>query len=335
MTGQLKSPQSVDHDKWKTLSVSILDQYQSFSKFGEGITYFRLIPNFVHELEHQDFSDVGIGRALAQVLNVSPVLTDRGFDVPLEGDEIRKISQVNLLLNFANALRNLARRAEDNHRQKALVDAVETVTHDFRKPFSLFMMMLSAIKRAGDQANVHLLAEQMLPTIEKISADVGKLMDEVRDATRPVESCLESVEPNSLVEESLTWLKQSRQGAEITTDFRSSARLTADPKKLKRVIENILENAADATESGKIWIKTRDVDHGDQPRSIITIGNDSYIPAPERQRLFEKYYSKGKEHGTGLGLYICRKIAAEHNGSIECRSSRRGGTEFDIVLPRG
>jgi signal transduction histidine kinase len=58
------------------------------------------------------------------------------------------------------------------------------------------------------------------------------------------------------------------------------------------------------------------------------------MPAEERRRVFEPFYSR-KPAGTGLGLTIARRIVAAHGGRIEIESTPGRGTCFTILLPLG
>jgi signal transduction histidine kinase len=56
------------------------------------------------------------------------------------------------------------------------------------------------------------------------------------------------------------------------------------------------------------------------------------IPAQEKDKVFDPFYTT-KSDSTGIGLSICRRIIADHGGSIRIRSSKWGGAEFRITLP--
>ena len=60
------------------------------------------------------------------------------------------------------------------------------------------------------------------------------------------------------------------------------------------------------------------------------------IPAGDKEKIFEKYYrgSLRQQKGTGLGLYLTRKIVKEHNGSIKMRNNFPHGSIFEIILAK-
>jgi signal transduction histidine kinase len=61
------------------------------------------------------------------------------------------------------------------------------------------------------------------------------------------------------------------------------------------------------------------------------------IPAGDIPHLFEQYWStaRGRQRGTGLGLFICHAIVEAHGGQLTVASTIGVGTAFRLVLPLG
>ncbi|MFH1059148.1 MAG: ATP-binding protein [Pseudomonadota bacterium] len=53
-----------------------------------------------------------------------------------------------------------------------------------------------------------------------------------------------------------------------------------------------------------------------------------------KARIFSGFYSSKGAAGTGLGLMVCHKIAAEHGGRVEWESAPGQGATFRLILPR-
>lgn len=101
-----------------------------------------------------------------------------------------------------------------------------------------------------------------------------------------------------------------------------------------QVISNLLLNAMDALpeENGVICFRIRK--QGNFVRMMIA-DNGGGIPADVARRLFEPYMTT-KNQGTGLGLWLSKRIIAKHNGTLCFRTSQRSdrrGTSFRITLP--
>lgn len=110
----------------------------------------------------------------------------------------------------------------------------------------------------------------------------------------------------------------------------------ADLSRLIQVVSNILGNAMKFTKKGKIRIEANVIDNQETVQLTISDTGPG-IPDEILQRLFEKFSSKsvqsGTEHGTGLGLYLCKAIIEAHGGSIAGHNNETGGATFKIYLP--
>ncbi|MBL8798002.1 MAG: ATP-binding protein, partial [Planctomycetia bacterium] len=97
-----------------------------------------------------------------------------------------------------------------------------------------------------------------------------------------------------------------------------------------QAVLNLVLNAVDATEKGgRIEVRARMEAH----EVVISVRDDGHGIAPEASaKLFQPYFTT-KKHGTGLGLFVTRKLAADHGGVVEFDSEPGAGTEFRLRLP--
>ena len=109
----------------------------------------------------------------------------------------------------------------------------------------------------------------------------------------------------------------------------------ADRDRIQEVISNLLNNAYKFTESGQIIVKIKKkIDYENKQAEIIVTDTGTGIDKEILPRLFEKFATKS-EAGTGLGLYISKKIVEAHGGKIwaENNSSDDRGATFYFTLP--
>jgi signal transduction histidine kinase len=101
------------------------------------------------------------------------------------------------------------------------------------------------------------------------------------------------------------------------------------------VIANLVTNAIQATgPSDQITVATSDDDPTESTGITIT-NTGSYIETKDLEAIFQPFFTKDKQDGTGLGLAICRKIVADHGGSITASSHPNPkSTTFTISLPK-
>jgi signal transduction histidine kinase len=109
----------------------------------------------------------------------------------------------------------------------------------------------------------------------------------------------------------------------------------ADRDRIQEVISNLLNNAYKFTENGQIIVKIKKkIDNENKQVKIIVKDTGTGIDKEILPRLFEKFATKS-EAGTGLGLYISKKIVEAHGGKIwaENNSSDDRGATFYFTLP--
>jgi signal transduction histidine kinase len=84
-------------------------------------------------------------------------------------------------------------------------------------------------------------------------------------------------------------------------------------------------------EPGTITLTTRALDFGVE---IVIADTGPGVDAAISEKIFEPFYTtKPEGEGTGLGLYLCRKIMSEHEGSLNFESTPGQGSRFVIRLP--
>ncbi len=147
-------------------------------------------------------------------------------------------------------------------------------------------------------------------------------------ATKPTENDL-----NEIVKECLLLYQEAHKQVTFIRSLEEplpSAYL--DREQIKRVIINLLENAIAAiANKGEITVETM----YNPELQILTLAiadSGCGIPAEDKPRLFEPYFST-KKNGTGLGLAIVSTIIADHNGYIRVKDNIPTGARFIIELP--
>lgn len=110
----------------------------------------------------------------------------------------------------------------------------------------------------------------------------------------------------------------------------------ADKARITQVLTNIIVNAIKFTKTGSIDVVATMIDGGEAVEIAISDTGPG-IPNEIFPTLFTKFSTKsvarGTEHGTGLGLFICKGIVEAHGGSIAALNNSSGGATFRIILP--
>jgi len=110
----------------------------------------------------------------------------------------------------------------------------------------------------------------------------------------------------------------------------------ADPDRIREVASNLIDNAIKYTTSGKI---TLGVTGDDEVVQFFVKDTGVGMNSEDVPHLFQKFYRIDNSEtrttgGTGLGLFICRKIVNLYNGKIWAESERGKGTTFYVNIPR-
>jgi hypothetical protein len=109
-----------------------------------------------------------------------------------------------------------------------------------------------------------------------------------------------------------------------------------DNDHIREIINNLVDNAIKYTTRGEVLIDVT----GDDERVIISVKDSGIgIPAEDMQHLFQKFYRVDDKNtrdigGTGLGLYLCRRLAEIMGGRIWAESIYSRGSTFFVELPR-
>jgi len=124
--------------------------------------------------------------------------------------------------------------------------------------------------------------------------------------------------------------------AGLHRDFRATRLVEGARARLGQVFLNLVDNAIHAfpdPDPERHWLEvhTHDTETGIE---IAFRGNGAGIPPEVQPHVFTPFFTtKGSEKGTGLGLYISRRIVEDHGGTLEFECPSGGGTTFRLRLP--
>jgi signal transduction histidine kinase len=110
----------------------------------------------------------------------------------------------------------------------------------------------------------------------------------------------------------------------------SGMTIRGDAKRLRQVLTNLVDNAADASGSGTEVI-LRALVAADQI-AIEVEDHGKGIDGADLPKIFDPFFTT-RPDGTGLGLAICHKVVRAHGGDIKVRSVPGGGSTFTVLLP--
>ncbi len=122
-----------------------------------------------------------------------------------------------------------------------------------------------------------------------------------------------------------------KQSCEVEENFQELPRIACYPDELNQVWTNLIHNAVQSMSTGgKLIVQTERIDD----KLVVRIqDNGEGIPADVLPRIFDRFFTtKPAGEGSGMGLDICQRIVAKHNGTIDVESEP-GRTVFTVSLP--
>jgi signal transduction histidine kinase len=206
------------------------------------------------------------------------------------------------------------------------------IIHDFKNPMGVVLGTADLI-RARDPENPKLARQ-----CDVISAQIERMSALTRDV-------LEYARGRSVLEPSTldlrAWLREiadghedsyRRGGVKLVVNDGAAASATIDPGRMRRVFDNLLANAREASRVGDTV--TVSLLANAEGGFVVEVRDEGAgIPEDIRPTLFEPFVTAGKDGGSGLGLAIAKKIVEDHGATIGVESEPGKGARFRVVLP--
>lgn len=223
-----------------------------------------------------------------------------------------------------------AREAETERLEKERFREISAFTsgvaHEIKNPLnSLSLLFELLLKKTPPEAKDGLeLGKDQVQTIARI---VDRFSSAVKPV-RPVPSILFLDDVLRLAAGSLA-AEDPEASTRLRVETEPGVRLTGDGDLLVQALLNLLKNAVEASSSTPVWVEGR---RNKKRVEIWVRDKGPGIPPEAIARVFEPFYTT-KEKGTGIGLFLAKKIVEAHGGTIEARSREGEGIEFRIELP--
>lgn len=223
-------------------------------------------------------------------------------------------------------------------------EVAQRIAHEIKNPLTPIQLSAQRLMRhlvrpdeskGGERTAFEKIAVECTGLIVREVRTLESLVDEFSQFARFPSARLAPADLNGIVAGALELFQGRLEGITVRTDLATSLPpVKADAELLRRVIANLIDNAAEAMETSarrQLTVTTRAESEDDAV--VIEICDSGYGISPEdKERLFLPHFST-KGRGTGLGLAIVSRIIAEHNGSIRVEDNVPSGTKFVIRFP--
>ena len=247
-------------------------------------------------------------------------------DSRIEENEVKELNQLSMSYN-----KMLGRLSDAFEAQRQFT---ANAAHELRTPLALMQVQLDTYNACAHPGNdeaavetIKMMTEQneRLGKMVKTLLDMSELQTVARD---------EVIALDALIEEVLTDLESlaARKNIRLVREC-EPVTMTGSDILIYRLVYNLVENAVKYNmDGGQVTVTCKE---WDKHIHIRVSDTGKGIPEELRSRIFEPFFRVDKSRsrelgGIGLGLALVNEIVRVHEGSIEIKGNRAGGTDFEI-----
>lgn len=210
------------------------------------------------------------------------------------------------------------------------------IAHELNNPIGIISSRIELMLADAESRQLPAEVEEDLHVLHRNALRVGTIAKGLLTLARQRPKQRKRIDLNTEIEETLLLVgkQMTKDGIQVATVLdRTLPPIIGDPVALQEVLLNLIMNAREAmSDGGTVRIETDRV--SDRPDWIRLIVTDSGCGiSPEAMaKLFDPFYTN-KATGTGLGLWISKRIIRDHRGTIEVQSEPGCGASFIMTFP--
>lgn len=261
----------------------------------------------------------------------------------IENERKRKTAQyagegsIFLLLILAGAIfvyRTVRREFSLNRQQQHFMMAV---THELKTPIAIAKLNLETLqKRKLDEQQQQKLLSNTLQEANRMNALCNNMLISSQFEAGGYRITREALDITALIRHCISDFRSRYPNKILREEVQDNISMQGDELLLQLAVNNLIDNAIKYTpRDTAVSITLRK----DKIKLAISVADEGPgIADSDKQRVFRKFERLGNEatrlaKGTGLGLYLTRKIVSEHNGSLDVSDNKPSGSIFTIKLP--
>ncbi len=212
------------------------------------------------------------------------------------------------------------------------------ITHELKTPIAIARLNIETLQRRQlDTPQKERILQQTLSETERLNDLCDNILLASRFDSGTMQSHFEEVSLNQLLAEAVLQFSTRFPDREIL--LQENARnisMMGDSMLLRMMMNNLIENGLKYAPKAMPITVTISSENKQVTIAVADLGKG--IPVAERRKVFDKFYRMGTEitrktKGTGLGLYLVRRIATDHKGTIEIADNKPQGSIFIISFP--
>ena len=240
-----------------------------------------------------------------------------------------------LLGGMAILTRTIRHDAELRRRQQNFLAAV---SHEFKSPLASIQLAAETLVMRAREEDSQRLGRRILDDGERLLKMIDNLLDttrleEGRHVSKPAATDLRAAVGAGVAEIA----ERARlNGIALNVDVPDDLAVHADPRAVETVLRNLLDNAVKACVAGNGHVIAIAGARAGRDVELRVRDDGTGFPPDDAAMIFEKFYRVGDElkrstPGSGLGLYLVRRLVEIDGGSVAAHSAGAGkGAEFTV-----
>ena len=208
------------------------------------------------------------------------------------------------------------------------------ITHELKTPISITRLNIETLqKHVLDESKREKILNSSLQEINRLNTLTGNILVSAQLEGGSYRFNKEEMDFSQIVADSCQDFGSRFPNRPWKNDLEPGLFLSGDPLLIQILVNNLIENAIKYSPPASPILILLKKENGQGKFECIDEG--SGIPKKEYKRIFQKFYRVGNEdtrttQGTGLGLYLCRKITKDHKMRIEVSANKPRGTIFTV-----
>ncbi|HVK97935.1 MAG TPA: ATP-binding protein [Flavisolibacter sp.] len=238
-----------------------------------------------------------------------------------------------ILIGAVYVYRSVRRQFKQQQQQQHFVMAV---THELKTPIAVSKLNLETLlKYKLDEVKKEKLLQMTVKEIMRLDNLINNILLSSQLEGNTYSLIKEEIDLSELSKKTLQQFSSRYPERKTITEIDDDVIISGDAVLLKLLISNILENAHKYSSTDKPILlqltKSNKIE-------LIIVDEGIGIPDEEKENVYKKFYRIGNEQtrktkGTGLGLYLSKKIVEDHNGTITVKDHSPNGSKFIIQFP--
>jgi len=245
-------------------------------------------------------------------------------------------NKINTQVNFINKQQ---KHLINQSKFAAMGEMLAMIAHQWRQPLNVIILNLNSIKIMVDNKKIKKVEfDAIIENVTETVDHMNTTIDDFRDFLKKEETVEDIplldllITPKNLIEAELN---NSKVKFTIDSNIDTDQKISLDKSKFFQVIMNLYKNSIDEfkkieRDNPYIIATLFEVDNS----LVISIeDNAGGIPLDIFDKIFDPYFSTKGKNGTGLGLYMSKRIIEEYiHGTIEAINTQKG-VKFTLTIP--